>query len=117
MIEKVYIAPFLKEDTDDDGNVISVYDTPFSIDRVSLNAMNGDYEVQVFGNKVKRMCRCMPDRKRYLGRIKEGDAAYLYGATPEGETVNGDNANYHVVAVLPKGVKMMVYFELNTDGV
>lgn len=30
----------------------------------------------------------------YKGVFKEGDKAYLDGVTPEGETVNGEKANY-----------------------
>lgn len=43
--------------------------------------------------------------------IKENDLAYLDGATPKGEEVNGDNANYRVDSVRNQNKKIAIYFE------
>lgn len=43
--------------------------------------------------------------------IKENDLAYLDGATPDGEEVNGDNANYRVDSVRWQNKKIAIYFE------
>lgn len=40
------------------------------------------------------MQKAIIERPIYEGVFKEGDKAYLDGATPTGETVNGENANY-----------------------
>ena len=45
------------------------------------------------------------------GRFKELDIAYLYGATPEGEEVHGDNANYLVRTYRQQNTRIMVVFE------
>ena len=49
--------------------------------------------------------------ERYLNDIKEKDLAYLDGASPEGEEVYGDNANYRVSSVRKQNKKIAIYFE------
>lgn len=114
MKEPIYIASHLKNDEDENGNIINIYDTPFPV-FAYLNAMNGDFRIEEFGDEAERKCRTMLNKIKWFGKIKEGDIAYLYGASPKGESVHGENANYHVVSVLPQGVKMLVYFERNTE--
>ena len=51
-------------------------------------------------------------RKKWEGRIKENDVAYLDGVTPDGEKQNGSNANYRVESARNTSLNMMtVYFE------
>ena len=45
------------------------------------------------------------------GKFKELDIAYLYGATPDGEKVYGDNANYLVRTYRRQNTRIMVVFE------
>ena len=45
------------------------------------------------------------------GKFKEFDLAYLYGATPKGETIYGENANYVIKAFREQNTKIMVIFE------
>ena len=45
------------------------------------------------------------------GKFETFDLAYLYGASPEGEEVNGENANYIVRSYKPQNTKIMVIFE------
>lgn len=115
MIEKeIYIAPFLEEKEDDDDNTIRTYGIPFKLS-ACINSLNGSNEMTVYGDRVFRMVKATPDIE-WFSKIKEGDLAYLYGSTPEGETANGDKANYKVVAVLPQNLKMTVYFEKLQGG-
>ena len=67
--------------------------------------------MQKFGQSSNGIVRAMLDTYKYQGRIKEFDLAYLYGATPEDETYNGENANYKVVTCVPQNTKILVYFE------
>ena len=50
------------------------------------------------------------NRKKYDNKFKEFDLAYLDGATPEGETINGANANYRIYSVQPQNVVIRVFF-------
>lgn len=106
----IYIASYLKESSDNEGNPIKIYDKPFSLE-TSLNSLNGSSEVAMYGDRIKKMCKTFLDYDEWLGKIKENDLVYLYEATPEKEVVNGENANYRVDAVLPQNEKILVYFE------
>lgn len=115
MIEKeIYIAPFLEETEDEDDNTIRIYGTPFKMS-VCINSLNGSNEITIYGDRVSRMVKATPDIE-WFSKIKEGDLAYLYGPTPVEEKVNGEYANYKVVAVLPQNLKMTVYFEKLQGG-
>ena len=105
-----YLASFLREDVDDNGDPINVYDMPIQFES-SLNSLSGSTDIAVYGDKISRMCKTMLDYEQWINSIKEKDVVYLYGATPENEDVNGCNANYKVVAALPQNLKILVYFE------
>ncbi|MFR7590218.1 MAG: hypothetical protein ACLUVC_02145 [Longibaculum sp.] len=106
----VYLASFLKEDTNEYGDPVNIYDTPIQFES-TLNSLNGSTDIAVYGDKICRMCKTLLDYDDWINKIKEKDVVYLYGITPNGEENNGDNANYKVVAVLPQNLKIMVYFE------
>ena len=53
--------------------------------------------------------------ERYKDVFHEGDKAYLEGAEPTNETVNGQNANYLVISVRPQYKAIQVYFEKITN--
>ena len=50
--------------------------------------------------------------------MKNYDLVYLYGASPENEEYNGQNANYRVITFIPQNTKILVYFEklTKTEG-
>lgn len=107
---KIYLARWIREDYDDDDNPIQIYEKPIALS-CTLNSLSGSYDVAVYGDKIKNMCKTMLDYDEWLNGIKEKDVVYLYGATPDNELVHGDNANYRVCAILPQNLKIMVYFE------
>lgn len=113
MIRKhdIYIASFLKDETDDFGNQVKIYDTPFLVDEITLNSLSGSTEVAMFGDKITQMCRTLLDYDDWFDKIKANDVAYLYTATPTGENINGELANFRVKSVLPQNMKIVVYFE------
>lgn len=113
MIEKrkIYISSWIREEFDEDDNPIQIYDEPYSIE-CTLNSMNGSYDIAVYGERVKKMCKTILDYEM-ISKIKEKDAVYLYGANPNKEKVHGEHANYFVVAVLPQNKKIQVHFEKN----
>lgn len=106
----IWVAPLLDSEKDSRGNTINVYDKPFQLNAM-LNTTSGSYEIELYGERAKRICKAMLNVKEYLGKIKEGDKAYLYGVTPKGESKHGVNANYKVISVRPQNVKMVVLFE------
>ncbi|MEG0366521.1 MAG: hypothetical protein RR585_06780 [Coprobacillus sp.] len=106
----IYIAKFIREDTDENSNPIKVYDTPIPL-CCTINSLNGSYDIAVYGDKMTRMCKTILDYEEWINNIKEKDVVYLYGVTPENEVVNGCDANYEVDAVLPQNKKILVYFK------
>ncbi len=113
----LYIASFLNDDIDDFENSIKVYDTPIFIGLENIQPLGNtgmsDYGIEAvgFGDKVTRMVKVLLDYDKYLGKIKENDLAYIETVTPEGEEVNGDNANYRVESVRSQNRKIAIYFE------
>lgn len=111
--KELYIANKKSVDLDDYGNEIVVYDTPFYFGRVNYEPLNQKQleafmeEFGEFKSKIVSLLINYTDD----GLIKEFDKAYLYDAKPEGETVNGENANYLVRAYKPQNTKIMILFE------
>jgi hypothetical protein len=106
----VFLAKWIKEGYDEDGNQIQLYEKPISLS-CTLNSLSGSYDIAVYGDKVKNMCKTLLDYDEWINNIKEKDVVYLYGATPDGELINGSNANYIVESVLPQNLKILVYFK------
>lgn len=110
---KCYIGSKLESEFDDNGNEIKKYDTPekyfFNIQPVTVAGNSS--EIQAFGENANRMkVAVITNRKKYEGKFKEFDCAYLDGATPEGESINGQNANYRVHSVQTQNVVIRVFF-------
>lgn len=93
------------------GNSLPDYGTTFVLKEVTLNSLSGNTDMQMFGDKVTRMCKTLVDYDTWIGLIQEKSLAYLYGATSDGETHKGEKANYLITAVLPQNKKIAVYFE------
>lgn len=111
---KCYIGSKLDSRFDDEGNEIKVYDEPqeyfFNIQPVNTLTSNAA-EIQSFGENANKMkVAVITNRKKYEGKFKDFDCAYLDGATPEGEIVNGQNANYRIYSVQPQNVVIRVFF-------
>lgn len=107
----IYVAPYINTEVDDYGREKDVYGKPFTIKNVVLNTLSGMRDVQMYGDRVTRMCRTFLEYDMY-SKIKEKDKVYLYGAKPNDEKVNGANANYIVQSVLPQNIKCQVTFEM-----
>lgn len=107
-----YIRPILEPIIDIYGNEINQYGESV---KYSFNyqpvANKEEAEMQTFGQSSNGIVRAMLDTYKYQGKIKEFDLAYLYGATPDNEENNGENANYTVVTCIPQNTKILVYFK------
>ena len=63
-----------------------------------------------YGKTEKGVIKTFIDYDKYVGKFDTFDLAYLYGATPDGETKNGKNANYKITTCIPQNTKILVYF-------
>lgn len=105
----LYIASKIDTDIDDEGNSISVYDTPIEY-KFNYRHVSSQAEMAEFGEDAKSMIR-MVIPISYMNMFKEFDVAYLYGATPEGEGVNGENANYRLLPPRNGGSVVIIYMK------
>ena len=98
---------------DDYGNEIITYNKPFYFGKVNYQPLTKkDLEAyyKAYGETQNSIISLLINYTED-GRFKAFDLAYLYGATPEGEEVNGANANYIVRSYKPQNTKIMVIFE------
>lgn len=109
--KSLYIASLLEDDLDEHGNTISTYDEPVFIGLENIQSLNGSTDVEEYGNKVSKMQKVLLDYDKYIGKFKENDLAYIEDATPKGEEVYGDNANYCINSVRNQNRKIAIYFE------
>lgn len=107
---KCYIGSKLDSTFDDMGNEHKQYAHP-ELYAFNIQPITNTSDIQAFGDNVSKMkVAVITNRKKYEGKFKEFDCAYLDGATPEGEKVNGQNANYRVYAVQNQNVIIRVFF-------
>lgn len=110
-----YIASKLGQETDDYGNKNPIYDEPNKEPyRWNIQNISQRSEALTFGERILQMKVATivgEEKEKYLGKFHEYDLAYLDGNTPEGEVVNGQNANYRIYAVRPQNVALLIYFE------
>lgn len=109
--KELYIASFLQDEYDDEGNKIAIYDKPIYIGKENIQPLSGQSDIVEYGTRVTKMQKVLLDYDKYLGNFKENDLAYLDGITPENEQVNGDNANYRIDSVRNQNKKIAIYFE------
>lgn len=117
--KKLYIARKIGVTYDDYNNQIIEYDKPFYFGRVNYQPINSrelqDY-MSAYGETNNKLISLLIDSKD-RNKFKEFDLAYLYGATPDGEKVYGDNANYLVKAFKEQNTKIAVILvELTKDN-
>lgn len=105
----IYIASKIGVDKDDSGNEIVVYDTP-KLYHFNVQPVSSQVDLVEFGEKASLMQRAVID-KRYKDVFKENDLAYLEGANPDGEEVNGANANYRLYPPRNQNKIVRIYFE------
>lgn len=107
---KFYVGKKLASGFDENGNEIKIFDEPkpyyFNVQPVTNTS-----DIQEFGENTSRMkVAIITNRQKYENTFNEFDCAYLDGATPEGETLYGEKANYRVYAVQKQNVAIRVFF-------
>ena len=105
---RIYIAKKLREDFDEYGNQVEVYDTPqkYFLNEQTLSETS---DVVEFGEKVSSTrVISITEKKKYLNKFNEFDLVYI-DTTPENEVNNGDNADYRIIGVRNQNTSIRVY--------
>ena len=111
LYQNIYISK--KNGTKEDyyHNEIPTYDTPKLYKKWNIQFVKAESEVLEFGENVSNMkVAVIPYTDEYANKFNEFDLAYLDGVTPDGETVNGQNANYRIYSVRPQNSIIKIYF-------
>lgn len=109
--QRLYIASQIMDDELVDSHGNRPFDKPFLLCE-NLASVDGKSEKEEYGDRVRNMYKSVVMRKKWEGRIKENDVAYLDGITPDGEAQNGAYANYRIESVRNTSLNMMtIYFE------
>lgn len=111
--KELYIANKKGVKVDDYNNEIVEYDKPFFFGEVNYQPLTGkslEAFIRTYGETENNIVCCFINAED-KGKFKALDLAYLYGATPDGEIVNGENANYIVRTYREQNTKIMVVFE------
>ena len=111
--KKIYIATKNGVKYDDYNNEIVTYDKTFYLGKFNYQPLTGsDLQayISAYGETKNKLVRVFLDTK-YRNKVKEFDVVYLYGQSPEGEKINGVNANYYVRTFAEQNTAIMVVFE------
>ena len=115
VLSDCYVAKRKELSYDDYGNAIPQYETPNKIPyRWNIQPVQIGSSTETFGEKSIKMKVAMlvgEDAKKFKNSFKDNDLAYLDGASPSGENINGENANYRIYAVRQQNVALLIYFE------
>lgn len=109
----IYIATKKDVTYDEYNNEIVVYNEPFYYGNKNYQHLVGNQlqaYIEAYGEVKGKVSRLFIDYTDN-GLFGEFDLAYLYGATPEGETKEGENANYRIRTYKEQNLKIMVVFE------
>lgn len=109
----MYIATKREVSYDDFNNELVVYNKPFYFGKVNYQPLTGknlEAFIRAYGETKNNIVSCLIDYTD-MGKFDTFDLAYLYDATPEGEQIFGDNANYIIRSYKPQNTKIMVIFE------
>lgn len=109
----MYIARKIDIKYDDYNNETIVYAKPFFYGKKNYQPMNltslQSY-MSVYGETKNNIVQLLIDSSE-RNKFKVFDVAYLYGKTPKGESVYGENANYVVKAFREQNTKILVILE------
>lgn len=112
--KKIYIASQLDE-VDDYGKSKYAAPVEYNFNVMPVTTADKSVDLEDYGQDGVLYQRAIIDRSKYEGLFKEFDKAYLDGATPEGETVNGSKANYIVCVPRVQNKAIALYFKKMID--
>ena len=108
--KKIWIAKKIGTQENDYGTEIPIYDKPVEY-MINVQPLSSEADIAEFGENAKQVQRAVIEYKKYFGKFKEFDVAYLDGVTPDGEEVNGENANYRLYPPRNQNKVILLYFE------
>ena len=108
--KKIWIAKKIGTQENDYGTEIPIYDRPKAY-MMNVQPLSGEADIAEFGERANQIQRAVIEYKKYFGKFKEFDIAYLDGVTPDGEEVNGENANYRLYPPRNQNKVILLYFE------
>jgi hypothetical protein len=107
---KIWIAKKLREDFDENGNQIPVYEEPQKY-FFNVQTLTETSDIMEFGERVNSTKSIsITQKKKYEGKFHEFDLVYVDN-TPENEVNYGDNADYKIVGVRPHNTSIRVYIQ------
>ena len=109
----LYIATKNEITIDDYNNEIITYNKPFYFGKVNyqpLTTKQLEAFMRTYGETENNIVSCLINSKD-RNKFRIYDLAYLYGANPKNEEINGSNANYKVRAFKEQNTRIMVIFE------
>lgn len=97
---------------DEYGNEIQKYEEPkkYIINYQPVTNDADEAILKPYGVTLEGTVKALVDIK-HEGELNKYDLVYLYGATPNNEEYEGQNANYRVITAIPQNMKILVYFE------
>ena len=111
LYQNIYISQKNGTKEDYNHNEIPTYDIPQLYKRWNIQFVKAESEVLEFGENASKMkVATIPFTSQYANKFTEFDLAYLDGVTPNGEAVNGQNANYRIYSVRPQNNIIKIYF-------
>ena len=108
--KKIWIAKKIGTEENDYGTEIPIYDKPEEY-MMNVQPLSSEADIAEFGENAKQVQRAVVENRKYFGKFKEFDVAYLDGVTPDGEEVNGENANYRLYPPRNQNKVIILYFE------
>ena len=82
---------------------------------MNVQPISSQADIAEFGERAKQTQKAVIEFNKYYGKFKEFDIAYLEGANPQDEKVNGQNANYRLYPPRNQNKVIVIYFEKITN--
>lgn len=108
--KKIWIAKKIGTEEDDYGYEVPIYDKP-KMYMMNVQPISSEADIQEFGENAKTMQKAVIEYSKYFGKFTEFDVAYLDGATPDNEEINGADANYRLYPPRNQNKAIQIYFE------
>ncbi len=107
---KIWIAKKLREDFDEYGNQIPIYDEPQKY-MFNVQTLSETSDIMEFGERVSSTkVISITEKKKYQGKFNEFDLVYVDN-TPENEVNYGDSADYKIIGVRNQNTSIRVYIQ------
>lgn len=111
----IYIAKKIGIQEDDYGKTVTIYEKPKKYE-MNVQPISSSPDIAEFGENSNLIQKAVIEYDKYFNEFKEFDVAYLDGATPDGEEINGEKANFRLYPPRNQNKCIVLYFERLTQG-